>query len=78
MNSHIAQGFAAGAAYLPSHLRLVITTVLGALALAFAMWLVNKVLQAYSAREQESADAILSLFCVGLIVVLVVAVLGWA
>ena len=78
MNSNIASGFAAGAGYLPSSLRVAITTILGALALAFAMWLVAKVMETYGTNEQESADSILSLFCVALIVVLIVAVLGWA
>lgn len=78
MNSDIASGFQAGAGYGASNLRVLILAILGALAIAFAVWLVGQVMEAYRSNELEAGESVVSLACVALLVVLVVAVLGWA
>lgn len=78
MNSAIATGFQAGAGFSPSNLRVLLLAVLGGLVIAFAAWLVGQVMEAYRSNHLEANESIGSLAVVGLLVVLIVAVLGWA
>ena len=56
MNNEIRDGFLRGSGVDPSHMKFVLVTIVVAVALLFAMWVVNQLIQAYGSEQITSIE----------------------
>lgn len=72
----LSNAFAAGSGVAPSTMKFVIVSICAALALLFAMWLINRIWADYRANDIEAHEAVHTTALVAVPVVLLVALLA--